>query len=246
VRPCGCTCMPRSPMGHLWVHAELLERMVVVHRQVAEECVSLGAVGVCVRALSARDSDTTAADKPRAFALKSAAATPCGADTFTPHLRAARLLRALCAESARARATLAAPPYGARLCNLKRMPLHLQRTCNWNHDEDAAALGVRSAAVWARHEVLRSQQRVAARSGRPAHARGHTHLPRCPASPASGGALVQAAKPRRPLPQCSRCEARSAAATAHPSSQSWFVRASRMMAAAVLLRKRSSPAFVAH
>lgn len=87
----------------------------------AGDIVSLGGVAVCVRALSAPDA--TCKDKPTAFTLKSAATSTCGADTFTPRLRAIRLLHAVCSVSEHARATLAAPPAGvcginmvAKLC----------------------------------------------------------------------------------------------------------------------------------
>ena len=74
--------------------AELLERLVRVHSSLAGEIVSHGGVAICVRALTA--ADPSSAIKPTSFALKSAGAASCGADTFTPRLRAVRLLHAVC------------------------------------------------------------------------------------------------------------------------------------------------------
>lgn len=90
--------------------AELLERLVRVQSSLSGEVVSLGGVAICVRALDAPDPSTTS--KPTSFALKSASVSACGADTFTPRLRAARLLHAICSVSDQAKATLAAPPAG--------------------------------------------------------------------------------------------------------------------------------------
>ena len=91
-------------------HAELLERLVRVQPSLSGEVVSLGGVAICVRALNAPDPSTTT--KPTSFSLKSATVSACGADTFTPRLRAVRLLHAICSVSEQAKATLAAPPAG--------------------------------------------------------------------------------------------------------------------------------------
>lgn len=90
--------------------AELLERMITVQSSVADEVVNHDGVALCVQALLHPDSPES---KPKSIALKSGSGS-CGTDTFTPRLRAALLLKAMCLASDRAKAALAAPP--SRAC----------------------------------------------------------------------------------------------------------------------------------
>lgn len=84
--------------------------MVRVQPTVANEVVDHEGVALCIQALLHPDSET----KPKSIALKSGTGTS-GIDTFTPRLRAALLLKAMCKASERARAALAAPPARAPL-----------------------------------------------------------------------------------------------------------------------------------
>lgn len=91
--------------------AELLERMVRVQPSVADEVVSHDGVALCIQALLHPDSSES---KPKSIALKSGTSAG-GSDTFTPRLRAALLLKAMCKASDRAKSALAAPPARAPL-----------------------------------------------------------------------------------------------------------------------------------
>lgn len=105
-QPCSSVCIPVAQ--GCWLRAELLERFVRVQPPNADTLARLQAVPACTRALLAPED----AVKVKAFNLKSSAAAADGADTFTPKLRAARLLKALVVHSEVARTQLAKPPAG--------------------------------------------------------------------------------------------------------------------------------------
>jgi hypothetical protein len=85
---------------------------VALEPSTADAVARCNGVAVCVAALAAPEH--LEFSKPKAFALKSSMATG-GAekgseDTFSPTLRAARVLKAMCGASETARCVLATPP----------------------------------------------------------------------------------------------------------------------------------------
>eukprot|EP00892_Ulva_mutabilis_P003589 jgi/Ulvmu1/1601/UM111_0029.1 len=103
----ACLHVKNLPAARLQ-SAELLEQMITVQPSLADEVTNHDGVSVCIQALLHPDTSESES-KPKSIALKSGTAA-CGADSFTPRLRAALLLKAMCVASDRAKAALAAPP----------------------------------------------------------------------------------------------------------------------------------------